>query len=147
MNPYRCVISILALWVLSVAFAAAAQGQPQRTFVSAQTGNDANTVNNCSVTQPCRNFAAAISVVASGGEVVALTSGGYGPVEITKAVQITAPTGVYVAITAQPDNSIGGGGGPGRAGGSDEGVVRGGIKKKLGGGVGAAFGKVGRGNI
>ena len=66
---------------------------PQRTFVSAQTGNDANTANNCSLTQPCRNFNAAIGVVNAGGEVVALDSGGYGATTISKAVTLTSPLG------------------------------------------------------
>jgi hypothetical protein len=83
-----------------LAFTALAYSAPQRTFVSAQTGTDANTVNNCSVTQPCRNFNAAIGVVNAGGEVVALDSGGYGATTISKAVTLTGPTGVYVAISA-----------------------------------------------
>ena len=52
------------------------------------------------MTQPCRNFNAAIGVVNAGGEVVALDSGGYGLTTISKAVTLTGPTGVYVAITA-----------------------------------------------
>ena len=71
MNLYRLVFCTLALCILSVTLAAAAHAQPQRTFVSAQRGADANTANNCSVTQPCRNFGAAIGVVRAGGEVVA----------------------------------------------------------------------------
>lgn len=100
--PFR----ILSTIVLTLTFAALAHAQVQRTFVSAQRGNDANTASLCSVTNPCRGFAAAISVVASGGEVIALDSGGYGAVNITKAVQITAPTGVYVAITASSGNAV-----------------------------------------
>ena len=79
---------------------------PQRTFVSAQHGDDANTANNCSVTLPCRNFNAAIGVVRAGGEVVALDSGGYGPVTISKAVTLTSPLGVYAAITALTGDAI-----------------------------------------
>jgi hypothetical protein len=90
-----------ALIVLSLALTTQASAvAPQRTFVSAQHGNDANSVNNCSVTLPCRNFATAVGVVLAGGEVVALDSGGYGPVVISKAVTLTGPTGVYVAISA-----------------------------------------------
>jgi len=87
--------------VLSLALTTIASAVvPQRTFVSAQHGNDANSVNNCSVTLPCRGFTTAIGVVGAGGEVVALDSGGYGPVVISKAVTLTGPTGVYVAISA-----------------------------------------------
>jgi hypothetical protein len=50
----------------------------QRTFVST-SGSDANP---CTATAPCRNFAAALALTSPGGEVVAVTSGGYGPVTI-----------------------------------------------------------------
>src|SRR5439155_15852306 len=49
-----------------------ASGSAQRTFVSANHGNDANP---CPVTLPCRNFAAAIAQAAPGGEVIVLDSG------------------------------------------------------------------------
>ncbi len=93
----------LIVFTLALTSLAYAQG-PQRTFVSADPGVADNP--SCSRTQPCRSFTAAISVVAAGGEVVALTSGGYGAVTITKSVTLTAPTGVYVAITAQTGNAI-----------------------------------------
>src|SRR3712207_5958046 len=103
MNTCRLALNIFAFFILSVAFATATQAQPQRTFVSAHNGLD---TNPCTVTQPCRNFNRAIGVVRAGGEVVALDSGGYGPVSITKAVTLTGPTGVYVAITAQSGSAI-----------------------------------------
>jgi hypothetical protein len=65
-----------------------------RTWVS-PTGLD---TNPCTREQPCRNFAAAITAVAAGGEVVALESAGYGPGTITKSVTIVAPAGVHAAI-------------------------------------------------
>ena len=94
------IVRFVSLITFTLAFSALTYAQPQRTFVSAQTGNDANTVNNCSLAQPCRNFNAAIGVVAAGGEVVALNSGGYGLTTISKAVTLTSPSGVYAAITA-----------------------------------------------
>ena len=93
------LLRFASLIIFTLAFTALAYAAPQRTFVSAQTGNDANTANNCSLLQPCRNFNAAIGVVNAGGEVVALDSGGYGATTISKAVTLTGPTGVYVAIT------------------------------------------------
>ncbi len=102
----RTPIRFFSLVIFTLTFTALAYAQgPQRTFVSAQNGNDANTVSNCSVTQPCRSFNAAIGVVRAGGEVVALDSGGYGQVTINKSVTLTAPTGVYVAVTAQAAGS------------------------------------------
>src|SRR3712207_3371331 len=88
----------LIVFTLACTAMAYAQG-PQRTFVSADPGVADNAA--CSRTQPCRNFAPALAVVAAGGEVVALTSGGYGPVTINKSVTLTGPTGVHVAITSQ----------------------------------------------
>jgi hypothetical protein len=41
-----------------------------------------------------------VGVVAAGGEVVALNSGGYGPTTINKSVTLTSPSGVYAAVTA-----------------------------------------------
>ena len=67
----------------------------QRTFVSTG-GNDAN---SCSLAAPCRGFAAAVTAVAHGGEVIVLDSGGYGPVVINKPVEITAPPGVYAGVS------------------------------------------------
>src|SRR5437588_645215 len=49
-----------------------AAGSAQRTFVSANHGNDANP---CTVTSPCRNFAAAIAQTAPGGEVIVPDAG------------------------------------------------------------------------
>jgi len=73
-----------------------------RTWVS-PTGLD---TNPCTREQPCRNFAAAITAVAAGGEVVALESAGYGPVTITKPVTIVAPAGVHAAVAPTTGNAI-----------------------------------------
>ena len=75
--------------------AVAARGQAARTFVSS-AGSDAN---DCSRPSPCRNFQRGHDAVASGGEVVALDSAGYGAVNITKSVTITAE-GVHAAATS-----------------------------------------------
>ena len=71
------LVRFTSLCILTLAFTALADAAPQRTFVSAQHGDDANTAYNCSVTLPCRNFNAAVGVVNAGGEVVALDSGGF----------------------------------------------------------------------
>jgi hypothetical protein len=70
----------------------------QRTFVST-TG-----VNNpaCSLAAPCRDFAAAMNATSSGGEVIVLESGGYGPVTVTKSVSIIAPPGLHAGISVPP---------------------------------------------
>jgi len=71
----------------------AAPGQ-NRSFV-ATTGSDAN---NCTFSANCRTFAAALAVTNPGGEIVVVTSGGYGPVTISIPVVITA-IGVDASIT------------------------------------------------
>ena len=77
----------------------------QRVFV-VSTGSDANTVNNCTFANPCRGFAAAMTMVDPGGEVIALDAAGYGAVTITKSVSIIANPGFYAGITAGSGNAI-----------------------------------------
>lgn len=83
---------ILALVLSTIAGAASAQ---QRVFVSIH-GDD---LNPCSNTSPCRSFAHAMTVVSSNGEILALDSGGFGPVTVTQSVAIVAPQGVEASIT------------------------------------------------
>ena len=87
-----------AVPVMALVFAVSVQAGTSRTFVST-TGNDSNTAVNCSPAAPCRTFAAALSVTNSGGELVVLSSGGYGPVTITQPVIITA-IGIDASISA-----------------------------------------------
>ena len=70
----------------------------QRAFVSA-TGNNANTATFCAVTAPCKTFAAAVTVVADNGEVVALNTAPYGSVTLTRSISLTAAPGVYAGIS------------------------------------------------
>ena len=86
------VFSLILLLMLG---AVVAQAQSARTFVSS-AGSDAN---DCSRSSPCRNFQRGHDAVASGGEVVALDSAGYGAVNITKSVTITGE-GVHAAATS-----------------------------------------------
>src|SRR5215472_13062063 len=70
-----CVVFLVAL---------SASAQPFRTFVS---GNGSDSNPSCAVTAPCRTFAQALSVVAPGGEVIALDTAGFGAnVTISHAV-------------------------------------------------------------
>jgi hypothetical protein len=88
--------------VLAVFAGAAGAVSPQRTFVSTG-GNDANP---CSLASPCRSFGTATAAVASGGEVIVLDSGGYGPFTITKPVSIISPEGVYAGISVATGDGI-----------------------------------------
>jgi len=70
--------------------------QNNRTAVSI-SGSDAAA---CTVPDPCRTFAVALSKTNANGEVVALTSGGYGPFIIDRAATIVAAPGIYAALVA-----------------------------------------------
>jgi hypothetical protein len=89
-------LALLATAFACSLFAAPAQAQRDRVFV-ASYGSDSNP---CTFGSPCKTFQNAVSVVAAGGEVTAIDSAGFGPVDITKAVTITSPNGVEAGIAA-----------------------------------------------
>jgi hypothetical protein len=76
--------AILGAALAMCAYAAPAQAQATRTFVSG-VGNDADP---CSRTAPCRTFAGAIVKTFINGEINCLDPGGYGTVNITKSITI-----------------------------------------------------------
>src|SRR5690349_13968895 len=81
-------LAIIAAMLGSALFAAPAQAQATRTWVSG-VGDD---VNPCSRTAPCKTFAGAISKTAAGGEIDCLDPGGFGAVTITKSITIDCGT-------------------------------------------------------
>src|ERR1035438_9219423 len=91
----------LASAILSLLLTVSAQAQNNRSFV-ATTGDDGN---NCSASAYCRTFTRALAVTNSGGEIVVVDSGGYGPATITQPVVITA-IGVDASITAESGNAL-----------------------------------------
>ena len=93
----RLPFAVLATALVCL-FAMPAQAQRARVFV-ASYGNDANP---CTFTSPCRTFQQAVNVVTTGGEVTAIDSAGFGPINITKAVTITSPDGVEAGIVPNP---------------------------------------------
>jgi hypothetical protein len=84
----RCILVILALTVSAVF------GQNNRSAVSL-SGNDMAT---CTVPDPCRTFDVAISKTNSGGEVVVLSTAGYGAFTVTKSVSIISPSAIHAAL-------------------------------------------------
>ena len=97
MRIVRAAAVLIGLLSATLAHATA-----QRTFVStAGVDNPA-----CSLVAPCRAFGAAIAAVSPGGEVIALESGGYGPVTITKSVSIIAPAGIYAGISVLTGDGV-----------------------------------------
>jgi hypothetical protein len=85
--------TVLLLVALSLAGSAVAASQ--RTFV-ASYGLD---THSCSLTQPCRQFARALTQTVSGGEIIVLDSAGYGAVDIAQDVSIVAPPVIYAGIS------------------------------------------------
>src|SRR5262249_17556916 len=73
-----------------------------RVFVSG-SGSDSNP---CSLSAPCRSFQQAHNTVLAGGEIVALDAAGYGPLNITKAVTVTA-IGIEASITSNIPSQFG----------------------------------------
>lgn len=102
---------LLALSALAAALLSSdpASAGPQ-AFV-ASNGSDGNTRRDCSDNRPCRTFAAALSVVDAGGEVIAVDPADYGAVTITKSVTlvgngyagISAVSGTAAVVIATPD--------------------------------------------
>ena len=78
-------------------FAVQAPGQLARVFLSG-TGDDANDCSNAAT--PCRSLQGAVDQCPAKGEVIVLTSGGFGTATITKSLTINAPAGV-VAFNAR----------------------------------------------
>jgi hypothetical protein len=72
-----------------------------RTFVSG-AGTDTGT---CPLTAPCRTFAYALTQTVSNGEIIVLSSAGYGAVTITQAVSIIN-TSNYAGVTVASGNGI-----------------------------------------
>jgi hypothetical protein len=108
----RISIALFALAMMTVATVANAQAT--RTWVSG-VGDDANP---CSRTAPCKTFAGAISKTATGGEIDVLDPGGFGTINIIKAITIdgsggsigsilnSGTTGVIVNATATSDVTL-----------------------------------------
>lgn len=91
-----------AATLMALTGALPAQAQATRTWVSG-TGSD---LNPCSYTAPCKTFAAAITNTAAGGEIDAISPGGYGTFTITKNITIDGGAGQVASILASGTNAI-----------------------------------------
>ena len=94
----RLPLTLLAAMFACGLFSMPAHAQRARVFV-ASYGSDSNP---CTFLSPCRNFQQAVNVVAAGGEVTAIDSAGFGPININQAVTITSPNGIEAGIAAAP---------------------------------------------
>ncbi len=100
----RSLLAILALAFCALGAASNALALANRVFVSARSGNDANSCDD--VNAPCKTFAGAVIRLNRGGEAIVLDSGGYGPVTITQGVTIEAPAGVTAFIRPPSGDAI-----------------------------------------
>ena len=102
--PHPLLRSMLAAAPAAVMFvlSGSAIGAGQRSFVSTSGVDNAA----CSLATPCRSFASAITATDPGGEVIVLDSGGYGPVTITQAISIVAPSGVYAGVSVLSGDGV-----------------------------------------
>lgn len=101
MNKYLSVLGILGMVAVSALFAAPANAQAARTWISG-VGDD---VNPCSRTAPCKTFAGAISKTAVNGEINCLDPGGFGGVTITKSITFDC-TGTKGSILVAATNGV-----------------------------------------
>lgn len=92
-----------SLFVLAfVLIASTASAQNTRSAVSV-TGSDSAM---CTVLDPCRTFNIALAHTNADGEVIALTSGGYGPFTVDRPASISAAPGIYAALVAPGGNGV-----------------------------------------
>ena len=101
MNNLRLAFCALLFVVITLTLASPANAQAMRTWISG-VGDD---VNPCSRTAPCKTFAGAISKTATGGEICALDSGGFGSVTITKSITLDG-TSTLAGVLAAGTNGI-----------------------------------------
>src|SRR6266702_4326981 len=88
--------------LLSILLCTSALAQNNRSAVSL-TGNDAS---SCTVPDPCRTFDVAISKTNAGGEVIVLSSAGYGPFTVTKSISIISPPAYHAAMAPASGDAI-----------------------------------------
>src|SRR6516162_11866183 len=93
----RLPLALLAA-ALTCSFATAPAYARARVFVASYGDNN----NPCTFGSPCKTFQHAHDVVDAGGEVTAIDSAGFGPINISKAVTITSPPGVEAGIVPNP---------------------------------------------
>src|SRR5438093_3832153 len=88
--------------IVSIFVSASIFAQNNRSAVSL-TGSD---LASCTVPDPCRTFNTAISRTNAGGEVIVLSSAGYGPFTVTKSVSIISPPAYHAALAPTSGDAI-----------------------------------------
>lgn len=98
----KSTLMMLALLVSCFTFGVTARAEGSRSYIS-PSGSDNRP---CTRAQPCRTFDGAIAKTDEGGEIVALETGGYDPVTVTKSITLTAAPGADVVIKATSGNAV-----------------------------------------
>jgi hypothetical protein len=93
---------LLLTYAMAILVGARAHAQNNRSAVSL-TGFDTAA---CTVPDPCRTFGVAISKTNSGGEILVLSSGGYGQFTIDRSVSVICPVGLHAAIAPTSGEGI-----------------------------------------
>jgi hypothetical protein len=100
LNKIKFALNTLAFFAFSLALTASAAHALPQTYVS-MSGNDANP---CSFASPCRTFKEGLTKADAGGEVIALETGNYGVLNITKAISIIGAPGAHAEIAPAAAN-------------------------------------------
>jgi hypothetical protein len=102
MTKNRCLLAACTIALLAASSPVLAVSPlASRTFVSGG-GTDTGA---CPTTDPCRTFAYALTQTAASGEIIVLSSAGYGTVTINKAVSIIN-TSNFAGVTVASGNGI-----------------------------------------
>ena len=105
----NAVLSGARLAIVILFFAVHAPAQVARVFLSG-TGNDTSDCSNAAT--PCRSLQGAVTQCPAKGEIIILTSGGFGTANITKSLTINAPDGIVafnartIYVTITPNDTV-----------------------------------------
>ncbi|MES1193390.1 MAG: right-handed parallel beta-helix repeat-containing protein, partial [Solirubrobacterales bacterium] len=102
MSSPRLALVVLLLAVTALALPAGAGAVGLQTYVSG-VGDDAY---DCTLLQPCKTWAGAISKTTAGGTISAVDSGGFGSVTITKSVTLDGAGHLASSLAASTQGII-----------------------------------------
>src|SRR5438445_7283696 len=88
--------------ILAILFSTTVLALNNRSAVSLSGLDSAS----CTVPDPCRTFDVAISKTNDGGEVIVLSSAGYGPFTVTKSVSIISTPAYHAALAPTSGDAI-----------------------------------------
>ncbi len=78
----------------------------QRAYVAPQAGHDANVLQNCPATAPCRRIGVALRTVMAHGEVVLVETADYDAVTLTDSISLRAIPGIVANLPATAEGAV-----------------------------------------